>query len=116
MTSQVVRRLTLALATLYAGLGTLEVVLKVAEGSALSTIAFFGGTLLGGATLIFCGLYARVSGTARRVLVITGAATGILASAWTLVMPVLAIAVIVVNARATPHDDHARQPGSAGDD
>jgi hypothetical protein len=109
MTPRVVRRLTLALATLYAALGTLEVVLKVVDESAMATIAFFGGTLLGGAALILCGLYAHVSGTTRRVLVMLGAVTGLLASAWTLVMPVLAIMVIVVNARATPQDEEALQ-------
>jgi hypothetical protein len=106
MTSRVVRRLTLALATLYAALGTLEVVLKVVDESAMATIAFFG-TLLGGAALIICGLYAHVSGTTRRVLVMLGAVAGLPASAWTLVMPVLAIMVIVVNARATPQGEEA---------
>lgn len=56
MKPRLVRRLTLALATLYAALGTLEVV---------------------------------------------GAASGSLASAWTLVLPVLAIVVVVVNVQAT---------------
>lgn len=105
MTPRVVRRLTLALATLYAALGTLEVVLKAADESAATTIAFFGGTLLGGAALILCGLYALVSDTTRSMLVMFGAATGFLASAWTLVMPVLAITVIVANARASSHQE-----------
>ena len=109
MTPRVVRRLTLALATLYAALGTLEVVLKVVDESAMATIAFFGGTLLFGTALILCGLYAHVPGTTRRVLVMLGAVTGLLASAWTLVMPVLAIIVIVGNARATPQDGEALQ-------
>jgi len=99
MTPQVVRRLTLALAALYAVLGTLELVLKIAEDSAIGTIAFFGGTLLGGAALLLVGLYAPLPGTARRALVILGAATGMLASVWTLLLPVLAIAVIVGQVR-----------------
>lgn len=92
------RRLTIALAAVYAALGTLEVVLKVAEDGAASTIAFFGGTLLGGAGLIACGLFARMANSTRRVLIIFGAGVGLLASAWTLVVPILAIAVIVANA------------------
>lgn len=99
MTPGVVRRLTLALAAVYAALGTLEVVLKVADETAVATIAFFGGTLLGGAGLILCGLFAHMSSTTRRVLVILGAGAGLLASAWTLLVPVLAITVIVANAR-----------------
>lgn len=104
MKPRAVRRLTLALATLYAALGTLEVILKVAEKSAIATVAFFGGTLLGGATLILCGLYAHVPDKTRRAFVVVGAVTGLLASAWTLVLPVLAIVVIAVNVQATPPD------------
>lgn len=107
MTPRVVRRPTLALAIVYAALGALEVVLKIADGSAATTIAFFGGTLLGGAAFILCGLYLPVAGTTRRILVMLGAVMGLLASAWTLVVPVLAVVVIVVNARADPQDDEA---------
>ncbi len=109
MTPRVVRRLALALALSYAALGTLEVLLKVVDESAMATIAFFGGTLLIGAALIFCGLFAHVSSTTRRVLVMLGAVTGLLASAWTLVMPVLAIMVFIVSARATPQDEEVPQ-------
>ncbi len=98
MTPRLVRRLALALAAVYAALGTVEVVLKVAEGSAVATIAFFGGTLLSGAGLILGGLFAHVPSTIRRVLIILGAAVGLLASAWTLLVPILAIAVIIANA------------------
>lgn len=109
MKPRAVRRLTLALAALYAALGTLEVIWKLAEESAVATIAFFGGTLLGGAALILCGLYAHVSDRIRRALVVVGAVTGLLASAWTLVLPVLAIVVVVVNVHATSKDVGASQ-------
>ncbi len=109
MKPSVVWRLTLALATLYAALGTLEVIWKVAEESAIATIAFFGGTLLGGAAFIFCGLYAHVPDRSRRPLVVVGAVTGLLASAWTLVLPVLAIVVMVINVQATSKDVRAPQ-------
>ena len=109
MKPRVVRRLTLALATLYAALGTLEVIWKVAEESAIATIAFFGGTLLGGAALILCGLYAHVPDKTRRALVVVGAVTGLPASAWTLMLPVLAIVVMVVNVQATSKDVGAPQ-------
>lgn len=109
MKPRVVRRLTLALATLYAALGTLELIWKIAEESAIATIAFFGGTLLGGAALISCGLYAHVPDKTRRALVVVGALTGLLPSAWTLVLPVLAIVVMVVNVQATSKDVGAPQ-------
>lgn len=99
MTPLVVRRLTLALAALYAVLGTLELVLKLAEGTEVGTVAFFGGTLLGGAALLLGGLFTPLSGTARRALVILGAMTGLLASVWTLLLPILAITVIVGQVR-----------------
>ena len=99
MSPRLVHLMTVALAALYAALGTLELVLKIADGSSVATIAFFGGTLLGGAGLIVAGLFAPESSTRRRVLVMLGAAAGILASVWTLVLPVLAILVIVVHAQ-----------------
>lgn len=109
MSPQVVRRLSFALAAVYAGLGTLEVVLKVADNAAVVTVVFFGGTLLGGAGLIVYGLVAHLSCTARRVCVMLGATAGLLASAWTLLVPVLAITVIVANAQTPTLPD----PGSA---
>jgi hypothetical protein len=104
MTPRLVRRLSIGLAAGYAVLGTLEVVLKVADEAAAATLVFFGGTLLGGAGLIAYGLGAHGSGTTRRVCVIAGAATGFLAGAWTLVLPLLAVVVIVANARPAPPD------------
>ena len=105
MNPKLVRRLSLGLAVVYASLGTLEVILKVADDAAAATIMFFGGTLLGGAGLIVWGLFTHVSGTTRRVCVMLGAAIGILASAWTLLVPVLALSVIFANAqRLTPSD------------
>ncbi len=99
MTPRLVRRLSFGLAAVYAALGTLEVVLKVADDASVATIAFFGGTLLGGAGLIGCGLVAHVSSTTRRACIMVGAAAGVLASAWTILVPVLAITVIVANAQ-----------------
>lgn len=105
MTAVLVRRLNLGLAAIYAALGTLEVILKIADDAAAATILFFGGTLLGGAGLIIWGLFAHVSSTTRRVCVMLGAAIGVLASAWTLLVPVLALSVIFLNAqRLTPPD------------
>lgn len=51
MKPRAVLRLTLALATLYAAVGTLEVILKVAEESAIATIAGTQGGLLSGVVL-----------------------------------------------------------------
>ncbi len=106
MTPRLVRRLSFGLAAVYAALGTLEVILKVADDEAVATIAFFGGTLLGGAGLIVCGLVAHVSSTTRRVCIIVGAAVGFLASIWTILVPVLAITVIVANAQRPTPPEH----------
>ena len=67
---------------------------------------FFGGTLLGGAVLIMSGLVAVPSSKARRVCVVLGAAMGMLASAWTILAPVLAITVIVGNVQRSKARDH----------
>ena len=99
MTPRLVRRLSFSLAAVYAALGTLEVVLKVADDEAVATIAFFGGTLLGGAGLIGFGLVAHLSSITRRVCIMVGAAAGFLASVWTILVPVLAITVMVANAQ-----------------
>ncbi len=99
MTPRSARRLSIGLAAAYTALGTTEVVLKVADDADVVTIAFFGGTLLGGAALIVFGLVARLSSTTCRACILLGAATGILASAWTILVPVLAITVIVANAQ-----------------
>ena len=76
----------------------------------ITKFAFFGGTLLWAVPHSSFAASTRTRlGTTRRVFVILGAVAGLLASAWTLVMPVLAIIVIVGNARATPQDEEAPQ-------
>ncbi len=87
MSRRSVRRLSFGLAAVYAALGTLEVVLKVADDAEAPTIVFFGGTLLAGAGLIVCGLVSGLSSTTRRVCIVLGAVTGMLASAWTILAP-----------------------------
>lgn len=114
MTPATVRRLALALAVAYATLGALEVVLKVWEDSAFATILFFGGTLLGGSGVIALGLFAHVATTTRRVLVMLGAAVGLLASAWTLVVPALALVVIFASARRPAPPDPEQPAAETG--
>src|SRR5512133_2692081 len=83
-------------------LGVTYVLLGVAETIRLlitgdGGFVFWFGTLVGGGTLLLLGALPRqvVQGHDRRLIaVLLGAILGIPATAWTLVMPLLAITVI----------------------
>ena len=92
------RRLTLALGSLYAVLGSLEVILRLKDPD-IGAMAFLGGTQLVAAALIFGGLFGPVREARRRILIIVGAVAGLMATVWTVVIPILAIAVVVLNLR-----------------
>lgn len=106
------RRLTSILAVF---LGTLYILAGVAETTrAIVTgdggIPFWFGSLVGGGALILVGTLAfrdrpRLSGS----LVTIGCLAGVLATMWTLVIPLLAVAVIVLVMLRTSEDvDRAR--------
>lgn len=82
------------------GLGVLYIVDGIAETiRAVSTgdggIPFWFGTLVGGGTLILIGFLGfRHRLPVYGVLVVLGCVLGILATAWTLIVPVLALAVV----------------------
>lgn len=92
------RRLTVTLGTVYTILGSLEVILRLKDPD-LGAMAFLGGTQLVGAALIFGGLFGPVPEARRRVVIIVGAVAGLVATFWTVVIPILAISVIALNLR-----------------
>ena len=99
---------TIGLGVLYVVAGIAETIRAVVSGD--GGIAFWFGTLVGGGTLILLGilvfrdrprLYAR--------LVIVGCVAGILATVWTIVVPLLALTVVVLTLQRT---SSAAAPGT----
>jgi hypothetical protein len=59
------------------------------------SLVFWGPSLLGGAALVLYGIFGRRRSSSTR-LVVAGALLGLVATAWTLVVPVLAIVLVVL--------------------
>ena len=90
--------LTLGLGLLYVGAGIAESVRAVRSGD--GGLWFWFGTLVGGGTLVLAGLVASSRHpNVGRTLICVGSATGVVATAWTLVVPLAAVAVVVLNLR-----------------
>lgn len=94
------RRLTLLLGSVYALMGTLEVVLRLKDPN-FGAMAFLGGTQLVGASLIVGGLSGLFRDSLRQPMIIAGALTGLIATAWTIVIPILALAVLFLHLRGS---------------
>lgn len=95
--------LTIGLGILYAVAGIAETIRAVDSGD--GGIPFWFGTLVGGGTAILLGILVfRGRPRVYAALVVAGAAAGMLATMWTLVIPILAIAVIVLTLQRTSED------------
>lgn len=95
------RRLALLLGVAYVGFGIAELIEHV-DDSAVSLL-FWVVSLLGGGALVLGGLLmARRSRDAGRALVTVGAAFGMVATMWTLLVPAVAVVVIALALRE-PH-------------
>jgi hypothetical protein len=95
--------LTLFLGTLYIVAGIAETTRAIVTGD--GGVLFWFGSLVGGGVLILVGTLAfrhrpRLSGS----LVTVGSLAGVLATMWTLVIPLLAVAVIVLVMLRTSED------------
>lgn len=94
------RMATLSLGVLYVAAGLAETVRAVSQDD--GGLAFWFGTLVGGGALVLVGL--ALLGRQPAVgcsLVCIGSLMGILATAWTVVVPVLALAVVFLTLRET---------------
>ena len=92
----------IALGVTYVLLGVAETIRLLITGD--GGFFFWFGTLVGGGTLLLLGALPRqvVQRDDRRLIaVLLGAILGIPATAWTLVMPLLAITVIVLTLTST---------------
>jgi hypothetical protein len=110
------RRLTdilaLCLAVLYVAAGVAETVRAVVTGD--GGVPFWFGTLVGGGTLILVGtLGLHHRPRLRGWLVALGSLAGVLATMWTLVVPVIALTVVVLVALRTSED--LDQPQASSD-
>jgi hypothetical protein len=94
------RGLTLGLGSLYLAAGVVEAVKYVRSDE--GDMWFRSGTLLGGGALVLVGLASvrRRPHTGSAVICI-GSLLGILATAWTVVVPILALAVVVLTVEGT---------------
>jgi lipid-A-disaccharide synthase-like uncharacterized protein len=58
------------------------------------SLAFWAPSLIGGGALVLYGVFGR--SRARTKLVVAGALLGVIATAWTLIVPVLSIVLVVL--------------------
>ena len=103
--------LGVGLGVLYVAAGVAETVRAVRSGD--GGVPFWFGSLVGGGTLVLLGtfLHARGAGVGVPLLVV-GCLAGVLATAWTLVVPVLALVLVVLVVR----DDQDAGQASASPD
>jgi hypothetical protein len=87
--------LTLGLGVLYIAAGAAESVRAVTSDD--GGLWFWFGTLVGGGALVLAGLATPVRHpNIRRSLICVGSVAGVLATAWTVVVPLVAVAVVVL--------------------
>jgi hypothetical protein len=88
------RTLGLSLGALYIGMGTVELITHRSDTG--DELLFWGGSLVGGGALVLAG---ALLADARRPLGLTlltvGAALGMNATLWTILIPVFAVLVLV---------------------
>src|SRR5688500_12732851 len=105
MQTPLARWLTVILAAIYAVLGSLEVILRVDDPDPdYGAMAFLGGTLLGGAAIILVGLFAPLPPRYEVPVIMVGLVAGLMATLWTFVVPILAIAIVVLTVRGDRSD------------
>ena len=95
--------LTLGLGLLYVAAGIAESVRAMTSGD--GGLWFWLGSLVGGGALVLSGM--AVSSrhpNVGRTLICVGSMMGVLATGWTLVVPLIAVAVVVLNLQKPTSD------------
>ena len=88
--------LTLGLALLYLAAGIAESVQALSDPE--GNLWFWFGTLIGGGALILAGLAVPSRHpNVGRTLICVGSMMGVLATTWTIVVPLIAVTVVVLN-------------------
>lgn len=106
--SRAIRPLGVAVVTGFSCLGIAELALRLDNPLVL---LFWLPTLWGGAFLVFLGVF-RLAGRPQLalLLVVAGALLGCLASAWTLIMPVLAVTLVAIVLASEVRQDQPTVP------
>lgn len=96
------RRSGIGLGFTYVLLGVAETVRLIVTGD--GGLLFWFGTLVGGGTLLLLGALPSQGArdSRRRAAVLVGAALGVPATVWTLVMPLVAVTVAVLTVMSLP--------------
>ena len=96
------RRSAIGLGVVYVLLGVMETVRLVVTGD--GGLLFWFGTLVGGGALVLVGAVPRAQplSSPRLLAVLVGACVGIPATAWTVVVPVLAMTVMALTLSSAP--------------
>jgi len=88
--------LTLGLGLLYVAAGAAESVRAVTSGD--GGLWFWFGSLVGGGALVLSGMAVSARHpNVGRTLICVGSMMGVVATGWTLVVPLIAVAVVVLN-------------------
>ena len=83
------------LAAIYAVLGTVEVIRRPDIGAVV---------LLGAAAILLVGLFAPLPARLKVPVIMVGLVAGLVATLWTVVVPILAIAIVVLTVRGDGSD------------
>jgi hypothetical protein len=97
--------LTFGLSLLYIAAGIAETVRALSDGD--GGLWFWFGTLVGGGVLMLAGLAVptRRHPNVGRGLICVGAMMGVVATTWTVVVPLIAVAVVILTLhRPAPHE------------
>ena len=116
---ELARRLGVGLGVVFIALGIAETVRLLTTGD--GGLAFWFGTLCGGGTIMVVGtLRLRARPRLAMSLTIVGAVAGSVATAWTLILPIVAMTVVTLRISTTPKvdapvisDGLRRPPGSS---
>lgn len=95
--------LTLGLALLYLAAGIAETVRAMSTGD--GGLWFWFGTLVGGGVLIIAGMAVPSRHpNVGRTLICVGSMMGVLATSWTIVVPLIAVTVVVLTLHERPSE------------
>lgn len=104
------RRLSVVLGALFLAFGTAEVIAH--RNDTAAALVFWGGALLGGGAMVLVGVrtWPRSAGGGL-ALVVLGTVAGLVATAWTVLLPVLGVTVIVLGLRDLTGQDTGEAVG-----
>ena len=99
-------RLAAFVGGLFIVLGIIEVAVRVLSDDPLDwdAVVFWSLSLCGGGALILAGRFAARTGWLSKGLIAVGCLLGSIATAWTILLPILAIALLALTMLETPDE------------